>query len=106
LTPESHAAPGGTNGQKEAQKEAIEDCSEGRKESGEEGGKELKKVQCKSGQVGYPYTFPILIVTLHGTAASSCGYHSANNEGDMGRGILFWRLGVPIPTIVVLLLLG
>ena len=29
-----------------------------------------------------------------------------NNEGDMGRGILLWRLGVPIPTIVFLLLLG
>ncbi len=34
------------------------------------------------------------------------GYLFSNNEGDMGRGILLWRLGVPIPTIVFLLLLG
>jgi hypothetical protein len=46
------------------QKEAVEGCSEGRKESGEEGGKELKKVQCKGGQVGRPCTFSILIVTI------------------------------------------
>src|SRR4029077_20577324 len=36
----------------------------------------------------------------------AAGCHSANNEGDMGKSILLWRLGVPIPTIVLLLLLG
>lgn len=29
-----------------------------------------------------------------------------NNEGDMGRGILLWRLGVPIPIVLIILLFG
>jgi hypothetical protein len=40
------------------------------------------------------------------TRVTSGGLSRQKHEGDMGRGILLWRLGVPIPTIVFLLLLG